>query len=208
MKLNKRPKSFVRNFGCLIAFLGMSAIGQAKGYFNLSPNVSQAYEKTMSLRFQEAKNNLKELKKHETDNLLTIMVENYLDFLTVFTNGSESDYKRLRKNMDARLAKIAHGDRNSPYFLYTQAEIRLQWAILRSQFGDYLTAMSDIKQAYALLEINQQRYPDFIANKKSLGIIHALAGNVPDDYKWTIRALGGIKGDTEQGIREDRKSVV
>ncbi len=183
-------------------FLSVPGIAHAKGYFALSATVIKAYEKTMCLRFQDAKSHLNELKKHEPENLLSVLVENYLDFLTVFTNGTESDYKRLRKNMDERLAKISRGDRNSPYFLYTQAEIRLQWAMLRSQFGDYLTAMSDIKQAYALLVINQQRFPEFIANKKSLGIIHTLAGNVPDDYKWTVRALGGIKGDMEQGMRE------
>ncbi|HMX39361.1 MAG TPA: tetratricopeptide repeat protein, partial [Saprospiraceae bacterium] len=45
-------------------------------------------------------------------------------------------------------------------------------------------------------------HPDFIANQKSLGVMHALAGNVPDEYKWALRLLGGMKGSTEQGLRE------
>jgi tetratricopeptide (TPR) repeat protein len=65
-----------------------------------------------------------------------------------------------------------------------------------------MTALSDIKQAYALLEENQRKFPDFIANKKSLGVMHALVGNVPDEYKWAVRAVGGMSGSTAQGLRE------
>jgi len=174
----------------------------AAKYFDFSPAAKDAYQKTMSLRFGEAKVTLGQMKKSESDNLIAVLVENYLDFFSVFLSDSENGYQDLAKNMEPRLAKIATGDRNSPWFLYCQAEIRLQWAILRSRNSDFMTALSDIKQAYALLEENQRRFPDFIANKKSLGVMHALVGNVPDEYKWAVRAVGGMSGSTAQGLRE------
>jgi tetratricopeptide (TPR) repeat protein len=173
------------------------------GHFTFSPAVRDAYQKALSLRFGEARQALEQVKKAEPDNLMALLVENYLDFLGLYGGDSEGDYKVLSKNMEPRLAQIAsRGDRSSPWFLYCQAEIRLQWAIVRSRQGDYLATLSDIKQAYALLEENARKFPDFIANKKSLGVMHALVGNVPDEYKWAVRALGGMSGSTEQGLRE------
>ena len=139
--------------------------------------------------------------------LMAPFVENYLDFLTIFVNDDKPEYQRLAKNMESRLDKIAAGPSNSPWYLYTQAEIRLQWAITRSRYSDFLTSMSDIKQAYALLEENQRKFPDFMANKKSLGIMHAMIGNVPEEYRWAVKALGGMNGTMEQGLRELEESL-
>lgn len=171
-------------------------------YFVFSGTAKDAYGKAVSLRLQEARTALDGLRSHEPDNLIPVLIENYVDFLTVFINDNKQDYKRLSRNMDARLSKIARGDRRSPYYLYCQAEVRLQWAFLRSRFGDYLSAMSDVKQAYALLEENQRKFPDFVANKKSLGIMHALVGNIPEEYRWTLKVLGGMTGTTTQGLQE------
>ena len=171
-------------------------------YFDFSVLAQDAYQKAVSLRFSEAREALDGLRQAEPDNLMPILVENYIDFLTVFANDNGKDYRRLSKNMEPRLYKISKGDPRSPYYLYCQAEIRLQWAFLHSRFGDFLAAMSDTKQAYALLTENQRRFPDFIANKKSLGIMHALVGNVPEEYRWTLKALGGMGGTTEQGLQE------
>lgn len=187
----------------LIAFLLPCTTGAAVGkYFDFSVLAKEAYQKATNLRLLDARKTLEALKQEEPDNLIPILIENYVDFLTVFANDNAQDYKRLSKNMEPRLHKISRGDPRSPYYLYCQAEIRLQWAFLRSRFGDFLAAMSDTKQAYALLTENQRRFPDFIANKKSLGVLHALVGNVPEEYRWTLRALGGMSGSTEQGLQE------
>ena len=173
------------------------------GRFTFSPLAREAYDKALSLRFGEAQAALEQMKRTEPDNLMGVLVENYMDFLGLFLDDGAGNFKNMAKNMEPRLAKIAaQGDRSSPWFLYCQAEIRLQWAIIRSRNNDFLTSLSDIKQAYALLEENQRKFPDFIANKKSLGVMHTLAGNVPDEYKWAVRALGGMAGSTEQGMRE------
>ena len=171
-------------------------------YFDFSPAVRDAYQKAVSLRLGESQAALDLLRTSEPDNLMPVYIANYVDFLTVFVNENKTEYQRLSRNMDPRLDKLSRGDRSSPYYLYTQAQVRLQWAILRLRFNDYLAGASDIKQAYALLEENQRRFPDFIANKMSLGIMHALVGNVPEEYRWAIRGLGGMSGSTTQGVRE------
>lgn len=170
--------------------------------FNFSPLARQIYQKIFDLRFTEARASLETLKTQEPGNLIALFLENYLDFLTVLCGDKRSDYVRLVKKMNPRLAKIARGNPRSPYFLYTQAEIRLQWALLRARYGDYLSSLNEVKKAYDLLLENQRRHPGFMANRKSLGVLHALVGNIPKEYRWGIKALSGMSGTVEQGMAE------
>lgn len=172
------------------------------GVFEFSPGVRSAYQKIISLQIDAARNDIAALKKSEPDNLLLLFLDNYIECSTALLNDSEKDYRRWSKNMDSRLYKISKGDSKSPYFLYCQAEIRLQWAVLRGRYGDYLSCVSDVKQGYALLQENQSRFPDFAANKKSLGLLHAVVGNVPDEVRWAVKGLGGMEGTIAQGVGE------
>lgn len=170
--------------------------------FNFSPLARQIYQKIFCLRFTEARDGLETLKTQEPGNLIVLFLENYLDFLTVLCGDKRTDYNRLVKKMNPRLAKIARGNPRSPYFLYTQAEIRLQWALLRARYGDYLSSLNEVRKAYDLLAENQRRHPGFMANQKSLGVLHALVGNIPKEYRWGLQALSGMSGTVEQGMVE------
>jgi tetratricopeptide (TPR) repeat protein len=59
-----------------------------------------------------------------------------------------------------------------------------------------------VKQGYNLLEENQRRFPDFMANLKSLGMLHAVVGNVPDELRWAVKGFGGMRGSVAQGVAE------
>ncbi|MFN4081059.1 MAG: tetratricopeptide repeat protein [Saprospiraceae bacterium] len=167
-----------------------------------SPGVKDAYQKAVRLRLGEARSAIEALKKSEPDNLFPIFIANYVDFLTAFLSDAPSDYNRLSKGMSPRLSQLAKGDPRSPWHLYAQAEIRFQWALLRGRFNNYMSSLSEIKQASALLEENARRHPDFAPNKKSLALIHALAGSTPEEYRWMLKAAGGLSGSVQQGMRE------
>ncbi|MEZ4894712.1 MAG: hypothetical protein R2778_17075 [Saprospiraceae bacterium] len=188
-------------FGVLIGLFCFKDL-TAQRYYEFSPMARQAYREIMSLRFEKAISSLDALKQGEPDNLTRIFLENYLEVLWIGVEDDETAYKRLSDNMDKRLYQLSRGEPRSPYYRYTQAEVRLQWAVLRARFGDELACLNDVKQAYALLEENNRRFPDFMANKKSLGVLHALVGNVPDEYRWTVRLLSGMRGSIEEGLAE------
>ena len=90
---------------------------------------------------------------------------------------------------------------DSPYYLYSQAEIHLQWAFSRLKFDQYSTAAYEFIKAYNLLEENQKIFPDFTLNKKGLGLIHALLGAVPEQFNWILN-LAGLDGDVALGLSE------
>lgn len=181
--------------------LSTAALSAPKTYV-LSPGVKGAYQKIATLRLGEARSDIEALKKNEPNNLFPIFIENYADFLTAFLSDSKADYNRLAKRMTPRLEQLAKGDPRSPWHLYAQAEIRLHWALLRGRFNDYMSSLSEIKQASTLLEENAKRYPDFAPNKKSLALIHAFAGSTPEEYRWMLKAAGGLSGTVQQGMRE------
>jgi predicted Zn-dependent protease len=126
-------------------------------------------------------------------------LENYIDCLSIFVGEEEVEYKRLLKNKDRRLRMIQRGDESDPYYLYTQAEIRLQWAAAKLKFGDYFSAFQEVNRANKLLTKNQDLFPHFVLNKKSLGLLHALVGTVPDSYRWGIRLISSLNGTLDQG---------
>jgi hypothetical protein len=175
---------------------------QAGKYFGFNEVARDAYNDIISLRLDAGRDKVALLRQSEPDNLVPLFLDNYVDFLTVLLRDDEAEYRRLSKQMSSRLVQIARGDRRSPYYLYTQAEIRLQWAVAHARFNHWLSCMSDIKLAYALLEENNRRFPDFKANLKSLAIIHAMTGSVPDEFRWTLKAFGGIEGSVDQGLEE------
>ena len=183
-----------------VAFLPGSA--KSQGYFDFNATAQHIYKKIFELRLDEARSSIARLKLSEPDNLVAYHLENYIDFFTIYVSEDEAAYSRMKSNRDRRLEKVEAGDANSPYYLYVQAEIRLHWALLKFRFEEYLSAFTDINRAHKLLLRNQERFPDFLGNKKDLGILHAAVGTVPDNYRWALELLSSLEGTVEQGKRE------
>lgn len=189
------------NLLLFIVYLFCSYPSLASGYFEYSPQATKTYELIFSLRFSEARQELVNLRITEPQNLIAHSLSNYMDCLSIFIGEQVESYEKLKQNKDLRLSAIRDGDRQSPYYLYTQADIHLQWAITRVKFEDYFQAVMEIKRAFGLLTRNEELFPAFMPNKKNLGLLHALIGTVPDQYRWGVRLLG-MSGTIAQGRAE------
>ena len=175
--------------------------------FDLGPELLVAYDKVLNLEFEEATGLIEKYKKQHPNNVMPYFIENYIDLFTLFIGESTADFDRLLPNKEMRLDKLKQGTQDSPYYLYSQAELRLQWAMARIKFkGQYANAFLDTKKAFSLLEKNQRLFPDFLPNKRSLGVLHTIVGLIPDSYKWGVQLLG-MNGTVKQGMAE-LKSVI
>ncbi len=190
-----------RFFVALSIVISANCTTQAYGYFEFSPTAKSTYDLIFSLRFKEARKELVNLRISEPDNLIAHSLANYMDCLTIFIGEQEEAYDRLKQKKEIRLDAMRSGDKDSPYFLYTQADIYLQWAITRVKFEDYFQAVLEIKRAFNLLKRNDKLFPDFMPNRKNLGLLHALIGTVPEEYRWGLRLLG-MSGTIAQGKAE------
>ena len=166
--------------------------------FDFNDNCRKAYTALLALKLDEGNALLLVEEKNNPDNLIAVYLENYSDFLTLYINDTRTSFDYLRKNKEVRLVTLMEGDRSSPYYLFTQAEVNLQWAAIDLKFGEYMNAIFEIRKAYKSLEENQKKFPEFKPNKKSLGVLYALLSTGPDKYKWGINLLG-MEGNLEKG---------
>jgi tetratricopeptide (TPR) repeat protein len=153
------------------------------------------------LRFDEARVLVEEEKADDPANLVPVMLDGYMDFLTLVVGEDENDYDRLRSLRSERIDLLSKGNPESPWYRSSIAMINLQWAFARVSFGSYINAARDIRRAYLLLEQNSQLYPGFLPDKVGLGIMHALIGTIPDNLQWVAK-LFNMEGSVEGGRNE------
>ena len=179
---------------------------QVDGKYEFNARCHAAYDAMLLMRFAKADSLLAvELKQNPT-NLIPHFVANYKDFILIAFNENRKDFDARKPNRDKRLTQLETGDAASPYHLYSRAEVSLQWAIINLKFENYSAAFWDIRRAFNDLTENKKKFPNFIANDKSLGALHALIGAVPDSYKWAVSILG-FRGTVDQGLKEIRGVV-
>jgi len=171
------------------------------GQYDYSPRCVQAHALITALRFEEARSLLKAEKANNPENLISVVLENYIDFLTVIVGENEDVFDSLERRFSERLRLLKKGDKDSPWYRFTVAQVNLQWAFARIRFGMYFTAAREIRKAYLLSEENQELHPGFLPDKVGLGIMHALIGTIPDNYRW-IANLFDMQGSVEQGRME------
>jgi len=183
----------------IFIFLFLSTAVQAS--FEMNERMKNAYNHIIGLEFAAAEELLNKEKNEHPNNGIIILYENYIDFLTIII-GEDEDYFNTTSSMKSeRIHLLKDNDQSSPYYLYAQAEIHLQWAFARLKFEEYLTAAYEIQKAYTILEENQQYFPNFMLNKKGLGVLHTLVGAIPEQYQWVLN-LVGMKGSVAEGLEE------
>lgn len=186
---------------CLFLFFTILAQFSAKANFDFNNNCITAYQAILQLKLSEAKILITKEKQQNPTNGITVLLDNYVDFFTVLTTESKDDYERFKKNKSSRINLLEKQDENSPYYLFAQAEIDLQWALLKGKFQDYFSAAIEINRANDLLRENARKYPWFSPNKKSLALINVILGSVPASIRGTLRTFG-LGGNSIEGIKD------
>ena len=183
--------------GTVLFFVTIQIVAQ----FDFNARCKEAYIAVSNLEFEKGQELLELELDNNPNNLIPIYLENYIDFLRLAIGEQEEDYKALRSNKGERIRKLEQGKDNSPYYLYCQAGINLQWALARSKFSDYTRAVFEARKAYFLLLKNQELFPDFTPNLVGLGLLHTLVGTIPDEYQW-VAGVFGMQGSVREGLEE------
>jgi hypothetical protein len=169
--------------------------------FSFTTKNQAAYTEFLNLHVNKAQSLINQALKEDSKNGISIYLANYTDAIKIFLNEDEKLYKTLSKNESVRISKIQDLEKDSPYYRFTQAEIKLQWAFVKLKMGEELNAMMNLRSAYKLLEENIRLYPDFIPNKKTMGLLNVIIGSIPSNYNWVL-SLVGMEGDIDKGIQQ------
>jgi len=173
----------------------------AKANFSFDANCTEAYKAILGLRMNDAKLLIQKEKQQNPQNGIIILLDNYIDYFSLLASESKTDYDRLKDNRSARLSALEDNDSNSPYYLFSQAEVYLQWSFLKAKFGDYVSSAFDAKKAAGLLKDNTEKYPDFLPNQKSLALVNVVFGSIPASFRGITRFLG-MNGNAGAGIKQ------
>lgn len=174
--------------------------------FDFSKNCVKAYNNIISLKIDSGKYYLKQELKENPSNKIPALLYNYIDFLEIYTSNSVELYNSRRKDFDSRLKNIKSSKENSPYYLYAQGEIHLQAAVLHIKFGEYFSAVMQVRKSLNKLDENRRKYPDFKPNYKSLGLLNTILGSIPQQYKTGMSFLG-LSGNVNDGMQMLEKLV-
>nr|WP_294896517.1 tetratricopeptide repeat protein [uncultured Pedobacter sp.] len=187
-----------KNLILLVFLLGNALITKANFEFN--SNCINAYNAIFDLRIKDATILIQREKAQNPQNAIPVLLDNYVDFFTLLSSENKADYERLKSRRDSRLSFLSKQDKNSPYYLFAQAEIYLQWGLLKSRFQDFMSSGFDVKKADNLLSDNERKYPSFLPNKKSAGLIDVILGSIPSNMKG-IASTFGFSGNANNGIK-------
>ncbi len=173
----------------------------SKADFAFAPKNEAAYTEFLNLRVTKGQTLINQALKENAKNGISIYLANYEDAIKIFLTEDAKLYKQLSKNEDSRITKLQALEKNSPYYRFTQAEVKLQWAFVKLKMGDELNAVMGMRSAYKLLEENIKLYPDFVPNKKTMGLLNVIIGSIPSNYNWVL-SLIGMEGDIDKGMEQ------
>ncbi|MBO3700490.1 tol-pal system YbgF family protein [Roseivirga sp. E12] len=126
---------------------------------------------------------------------------NLADILELILEESESRFKELKSNESIRLKALDRLENSSPWVPFVQAEIKLQWAFVNFKYGNEWDAFWGLRSAYRSAKKNNTKYPNFEPNKRTLGLLNIIFGNVPSKNQWLMN-LFGLRGDVLTGLTQ------
>lgn len=182
----------------LIAVFIVATSNHLQASFDFNVNCQKAYQEALNVRLDLARNYIEKEKQSNPDNKLVYLIENYIDYFHILATDSKTAFDKLKKNKSDRLASLSEADKDSPYYLFSQAEINLQWALLRGRYQEYVTSALEIKRAYNMLQDNAEKFPDFLPNRIALGMVNAILGSLPSGAQKALGTLG-VHGNTMRG---------
>jgi hypothetical protein len=141
--IKKRVVSFSHLF--FILFFAFSLPLSSSAKFIFTPAITKSYADFLKLKVASAEKVIRVAHQEDSQNGIAIYVANYGDIIRLLVSEDQATYDLLLGNEEIRIDKLEDLETDSPYYLFTQAEIRLQWAFVKLKFGDEGSAFPEKK---------------------------------------------------------------
>lgn len=189
---------FQKFFTLLLIVCCSYTVNAADYFFDYNARCQQAYSAYLSLRPDEGDALIRREFAANPHNLMATYLADYGDFMWLFFNGDPAELKQRQAHQSDRLDILDRADTNDPWKRFCKAGIYMHWAIIYGRFGENFKAATTFRKSYILVKENKDRFPAFAQNDLFLGIEEAVAGTIPDEYKW-LAAIFGVKGNVRKG---------
>lgn len=161
------------------------------------PTISEkAYKLALSLKLDNCESLI------DSSNLpFDIYIKHYSKAIRAMANDEKNLFKAFENYHDDAYDMISDMDKNSPYRAFYLAEMLLQSTIVRLKYKEEWSAILSMRKAYSHIILNTEKYPKFLPNRKTFGLLHVIIGSVPIKYQWALSFLG-FDGEVQQGVNE------
>ncbi len=186
---------------CAWIFFAGLLTGKA-GDMHWTVEAREAYTLVSALRVDEGLTLIRLHAITQPDNLIWPYLEDYAEFLRIFT---QEDMRKMPAFLEAsarRLERIETVPESNPLSLMAQGQMLLHQCALHLQQGQFFAAATDINQSFKLLRKNQKLHPDDVANLRLYASLKVAFGAVPDQYRFLVSILTSLTGTIEEGLRE------
>lgn len=190
----------MKSFRLFVLLLLTGSPAAIYSQFQFTETCSQAYNLVFDLQFGQATGVLEQEKQRDPSNLMIPLIENYIDFLTVFLSEDEAVFRNLSPNRQNRLRVLSQASDKDPMKRLAIAVVQLQWALAKIKFGQHLSAAWEIRSSFQLIAENIRLFPDHLPNRIAMGVLYALVGSVPTNYQWVVR-LASMHGTVDSGSK-------
>ena len=170
-------------------------------HYDFNPTLQKAYYNILQLHYNEAQVLLEQQLKVVPNHAVALYLKNFNDMLPVFILEDKSAYSKLSSKEKTVLSILAKLPATSPYYYFTQAEVKLHWGLLKLKFGDYAASALNVRAAYKLLDEGLKKYPDFVPMQKSMALLRIIIGSIPETYAW-LTDVAGLYGNLNKGVQE------
>lgn len=164
--------------------------------YDFNRQCRDAYSSIFKLDIPKAK----QLLKQETtnQNLIPVLLENYIDFLTILLGEEKTNPNYLKSVRSRRLEMIENNKSSSEWHHHSLANLHMQWAFIRLRQGEMIGAALDLRSAYQYVEKNRAAHPRFIPDMLVKGLLDIILGSIPESYLWAMK-ISGMSGDAVAG---------
>jgi len=179
----------------------LTSVRPCKADFIFSTNISRGIDAAIRMETGLAEQLLAAEKSSAPKNTLVVLLENYIDFYSLILYDNPAAFEKRETKAAARFSRLEADQTASPWKGYVHAEMQLQWTLMHAAQKNYLSAIRAMNKAKNAAAENEKAYPKFLLNAKTSGLLDAVFGSVPNNYKW-MTDLAGFKGNQETGLRQ------
>jgi tetratricopeptide (TPR) repeat protein len=188
----------LKSFLVLILII-LALRADAEKVYDFNSTCQQAFQEITKLKLAKGAALIEKAKQQNPENLIPILLEDYIDFFILFFNENPTEFNQLNPHFAQRLSLLEEGPKNAPFYNFCLSTVRIHKAAVAIKFGQTWSAGWDFRKAYLLLKENQKKHPDFLPNQLMSGALLAAIGTIPSSYKW-IASVFGLKGSINEGM--------
>lgn len=186
----------IRKF--MVLFLVLINFQSKANDFEWNPVLQKAYTSLWKMRLQETKALLASQKNTSG---IKLYLQSYTDLIELMITEDKADFEQFLDTQSTRLTLLEDYPDTSPEKQWIIAEMYLHLATAKLKFGHEVKGAWNLIKASKLLESNAKKFPNFIPQQKSLGLLHIMVGSIPQNYLWVAKLLG-LKGSVKYGLQE------